>query len=121
MDILREELPITSPHALSISSFDRALLFLTIIAPFVLFFYHPGHEWVGAVPLFIVLLYFWRQDFGLFVKAVFWPILYVSLLYVPWPLCFILPLGLYFSAYVGSQKFRLIDRWLTTGRLTQRQ
>jgi hypothetical protein len=119
MDILREESPFTSPHALSVSSFDRALLLLTIIAPFVLFFYHPGHEWVGAVPLLIILLHFWRQDFGLVVKAVFWPILYVSLLYVPWPFCFILPLALYLGAYVGSRKFRLIDHWLTTGRLTR--
>jgi hypothetical protein len=119
MDILREELPVTSQYALSISSLDRALLLLTVVAPFVLFFYHPGHEWVGAVPLFVILLHFWKQNFGLFVKAAFWPNLYVALLYVPWPLCFILPLALYFIAYVSSRKSRLIDRWLTAGRLTR--
>jgi membrane protease YdiL (CAAX protease family) len=118
MDILREESPATSQHAASISSLDRALLLLTVVSPFVLFFYHPGHEWIGVIPLFVVLLHFWRKDFGLFVKAVFWPMLYLALLYVPWPSCFVLPLALYFSAYVGSRKFRLIDRWLTAGRLT---
>jgi membrane protease YdiL (CAAX protease family) len=119
MDILRDESPVTFPCAPSTSSFDRALLLLTVVAPFILFVYHPGHEWVCAVPLFLIVLRFWRHDFNLFVKAAFWPVLYLALLYVPWPFCFILPLVVYFSAYLGSKKFRLVDRWLAWGRLTR--
>jgi hypothetical protein len=99
MDILRDESPVTFPCAPSTSSFDRALLLLTVVAPFILFVYHPGHEWVCAVPLFLIVLRFWRHDFNLFVKAAFWPVLCLALLYVPWPFCFILPLAVYFSAY----------------------
>ncbi|VWD10594.1 hypothetical protein BLA39750_03195 [Burkholderia lata] len=118
MDTLRDNPPLHARLTTSRPALDRVLLLLTVAAPFVLFLHRPPYAGLGALPLAAVLLYFRQRDFALFAKAVFWPLFYVALVWVPWPLCFVLPLALYFVAYGGSRRFRHVDRWLTAGRMT---
>ena len=97
---------------------DRVLLLGVVASPFLLFWFRPKYSWLGLIPLSALILYFWRRDFALFAQAVFWPMFFVGLLGLTWPLAFTIPLCVYLALYAGWPRLRGSANWLIPGRFT---
>lgn len=108
--------PSATTALLSLS--DRTLLLATVVSPFLSLWFRSRYLWLGLIPLSALILYFWQRDFTLFAHAVFWPIFFVGLLCLRWPLNFIVPLGVYIALYAGWPRLRNFTIWLVSGRFT---
>jgi membrane protease YdiL (CAAX protease family) len=97
---------------------DRVLLLSTVALPFLLFWFHSKYLWIGLILLSGLMVHFWRRDFVLFAHASFWPMFYVGLLCLTWPLSLVVPLGVYLVLYAGWSRFRGATNWLVSGHFT---
>lgn len=95
----------------------RVLLIFIVVSPFVLFFYDAESISLLLIPLCGILVWFVKKNVRLFAAALFWPLLFLGIMTLLWPWCFIAPLAAYFLVYLGSNRFRTAATPLLTGRL----
>ena len=117
--ILNDSLVEPSATMTSFRLLDRALLLGTVVSPFVLFWFRSKYLWLGLIPLGALILYFWRRDFALFAHAVSWPMFFLGLLCLYWPLNFIVPVGAYIALYAGWPRLRRSASCMVSGRFTR--
>jgi len=112
--LVQPSITATTPFRLS----DRVLLLGTVASPFLLLWFRSMYLWLGMIPLSALILHFWRRNFALFAHALFWPMFFVGLLCLPWPLNFTVPLGAYLALYAAWPRLRGSTNWLVSGRFT---
>jgi membrane protease YdiL (CAAX protease family) len=112
--LVQPSITATTPFRLS----DRVLLLGTVASPFLLLWFRSMYLWLGLIPLGALILHFWRRNFALFAHAVFWPMFFVGLLCLTWPLSFTAPLGAYLALYAAWPRLRGSTNWLVWGRFT---
>lgn len=102
-------------------SFHGLLLRTFIIgASFVLFFVHTNWLWVVVALQFAVAVYFLMTDRDSFVHTIFWPIFLASMIILPWPWAFILPILVYLLIVLPVPEFRKRINWLKTGSIDKK-
>ncbi len=102
-----------------IKCWDRALLLGITLAPYLPFLIRSKYFWWGLVPQALVLLHFWRRNFVLWARAIYWPMFYIGILLFRWPVKLLVPLGLYLVMYAAWPRFRMATHWLAAGRFTR--
>jgi membrane protease YdiL (CAAX protease family) len=106
------------PHVGATTSTDRSLLLALTLAPYLPFLFHSKYFWFGLIPQALVLWHFWRRNFVLWARAVYWPMFYTGILLFRWPLKLLVPLVIYLVIYASWTRFRLATHWLVAGRFT---
>lgn len=102
-----------------VTALDRALLLTLMAAPYLPFLFRSGYFWLGLVPQAAILLHFWRRNFTLWARALYWPMFYIGILLFRWPLKLLVPLVIYLLIYAGWPRFRQAAHWMVAGHFTR--
>ncbi len=95
--------------------FKNFLTTLNILSAFVFFITQSQWLWILAGVQIIILIYFFKSDFSSFLQSMFWPLFLISLLLLPWPASFIIPIAVYLSVIYLSDKTKKETSWLKFG------
>lgn len=101
-------------HKLNIKIF---CFIINIVPAFLFFLVQTQWLWIAVAIQLLILIYLLGSDFPLFAHSIFWPIFLASLLILPWPLAFIIPITIYLSIVLFSNKIKNELCWLKAGRI----
>lgn len=96
--------------------------FFSIINIAAAFFYFISQSqllWILLAIQIVIVVYFLKYNPVYFVHSLFWPVFLISLLVFPWPLSFILPIIIYLSVIIFTDKSEYRIHWLKAGSLNR--
>lgn len=99
--------------------FKNFLVIINILPAFLFFIIQTQWLWIFFGIQVFILIYLFRSDFSFFVHSLFWPLFLVSLLLLPWPAAFKVPLVVYLSIIFLSDKIKNEIDWLRFGRINK--
>lgn len=99
--------------------FKNFLVIINILPAFLFFIIQTQWLWIFFGIQIFILIYLFRSDFSFFVHSLFWPLFLVSLLLLPWPAAFIIPIVVYLSIIFLSDKVKNEINWLRFGKINK--
>lgn len=96
---------------------NKVLLLTIISSSFSVFFIQSGWLWILVGAQCVTVVYLFKSDFHAFVPSLFWPLFLASLLALPWPLAFFLPIAAYLVILSASERFRGETGCLRLGKI----
>jgi len=96
--------------------------FISIINIAAAFFYFISQSqliWILVVIQIVIVVYLMKYNAVYFLHSLFWPVFLISLLVFPWPLSFILPIIIYLSIIMFTDKSKYRIQWMKAGYLNR--
>lgn len=97
--------------------FTMILRLLIIISSFSVFILHSHFLWILIALQTLILIYFINADIKSFAHSFFWTLFLVSILILPWPLSFIIPIVIYLIIIFLFKNLKKEINWLRFGEI----